>query len=341
MAILGFLIKRIFSLLVTLLGVLTVVFFVSRMLPASPLEQYLGPRPTAEQIEMAKRELGLDQPLLIQYVKYVQKVVSGDLGVSLVSGEKVLTEVTNKFAASFELVTIAMLVTITLGLPLGMVAAACRKTSIEYGTRAFVIAGGAIPVFFLGFVLQLIFSDGLNWLPLTGRIDTDVYLEYPLVEHTGLFILDALLNGNWKVLASTLVYLILPCATLVIVSMTVITRTTCNTLCEVLAEDHIKAVRAYGIGTFRTYTYYAFKPTLIPVLTVIGLTYGYMIGNSVIVEGIFNWPGIGSYALSSAVNNDYSALLGATLFLSGTYLLINLLVDLVAVVIDPRFSLED
>jgi peptide/nickel transport system permease protein len=112
-------------------------------------------------------------------------------------------------------------------------------------------------------------------------------------------------------------------------------------MCEVLSEDHVKAIKAYGIGKFRTYTYYAFKPILIPLLTVVGLTFGYMIGNSVIVEGIFNWPGIGSYALSSVINNDYAALLGSTLFLSGTYLLINLLVDLIAVLIDPRFSATD
>lgn len=319
-----------------LIGVLTITFALSRILPGSPIEMMLGHRPTQEQIDLTKAEFGLDKPIPVQFYNYVTGVVKGDFGISLRTRRPVLEDLVERMTATFELTTLAVILVIGLGIPLGVLSAVRQNTISDHITRGFSIAGMALPVFLIGMVLQMTFYGWLNWLPLQGRMNVEVLLDFPFERITGIYLLDTLLTGQWEAFRSACLHLVLPVLTLSIASLSIVIRITRNTMVEVLNEDFIRTARAFGLPDRLVYYRYALRATLIPMMTVIGLTYGFMLGGSVVVEYVFDWPGLGGYVVGAIIKNDFPAVMGVTMFLATIYLAINLLVDLLYYVVDPR-----
>jgi peptide/nickel transport system permease protein len=319
-----------------LIGVLTITFALSRVLPGSPIEMMLGQHATPEQIRIAKAEYGLDKSIPVQYYHYVKGIFQGDFGVSLRTRQPVLNDLLERVTATFELTTLAVILVIVLGIPLGILSAVRQNTLSDHITRSFSIAGMALPIFLVGMVLQMVFYGWLKWLPLQGRMNVEVLLDYPFDRVTGIHLLDTLFAGQWPAFKSALLHLVLPVSTLTLASLSIVIRITRNTMVEVLNQDYIQTARAFGLSDRLIYYRYALRATLIPMMTVIGLTYGFMLGGSVVVEYIFDWPGLGGYAVGAIVKNDFPAVMGVTLFLATIYLSINLIVDLLYHVVDPR-----
>ena len=328
--------QRLLMMCLILIGVMTVTFFLSRVLPGSPVELMLGAKPTAEQIAQAEEELGLNKPLIEQYFIFLSDAVRGDFGTSLITGQAVTQDVFIRATATFELVTLALLLALAVGVPLGVKAAVKKEQLLDHSVRTASVAAVAIPVFFLGLLLQVIFAGKLSLLPLQGRIDSGVLLDHPFPRITGFYLFDTLIAGEWGAFASAIRHLLLPVLTLSLASMATIIRVTRSMMIEALQEDYIRSVRAYGVPQKDIHYLYALKATLIPLLTVVGLTYGFMLGGSFIVEYVFDWPGVGGYMVQALLNNDFTAVMGVTFFVAFAYLLINLVIDLIYHAVDPR-----
>lgn len=335
-----YLAQRLAQMLLILLGVLMLTFVLSRVLPGSPVEMMLGHRPSVEQIEAARAELGLDKPIAVQFLTYLKDLAHGDLGTSLHTGQPVTSDLFKRFGATFELTTIALVIVVVVGIPLGVLSAVRQNTVSDHLVRSGSIAGMALPVFLIAMLLQMLFYGQLGWFPLQGRINAEIALDFPFAERTGFYLVDTLLAGQWPAFKSAALHLVLPVLTLVMASMAVVTRITRNTMVEVLQQDHIRTLLAYGVSRRRVYYKYALKATLIPLLTVIGLAYGYMLGGSVVVEFIFDWPGMGGYAVGGITRNDFPAVMGVTLLLAVIYLSMNLVIDLLYHLVDPRLELK-
>jgi peptide/nickel transport system permease protein len=335
-----YLVQRLVQMFFILLGVLTLTFLLSRVLPGSPVEMMLGHRPSVEQIEAARAELGLDKPVAVQFLVYLKDLAQGDLGTSLRTGQPVTSDLYKRFGATFELTTLALMIVIIVGIPLGVLSAVRQNTWPDHVVRTTSIAGMALPVFLIAMLMQMVFYGRLGWFPLQGRIDAEIALDFPFAQRTGFYLVDSLLAGQWLAFKSAAMHLVLPVVTLAMASMAVVTRITRNTMVEVLQQDHIRTLRAYGVGSRKVYYKYALKATLIPLLTVIGLAYGYMLGGSVVVEYIFDWPGMGGYAVGGITRNDFPAVMGATLLLAVIYLSLNLVIDLLYHLVDPRLELK-
>ncbi len=248
--------------------------------------------------------------------------------------------VRERIGATFELTTISIILVILFGGPLGVLSAVRQNSVLDNVARAVAVGGVAIPSFILAMVLQMIFYGMLGWLPLQGRLDPLISLESPITPITRLYLIDAPLTGNWEGFLSALAHISLPVLTLTVLLLATVMRITRNTMIEVLNEEYIRTAFAYGVPKTSIYYRHALKATLIPMLTVIGLTYGQLLGGAVVVEFIFNWPGLGGFLVSSIIDNDFPATVGTTLFLAGIYLFVNLMVDLLYFVVDPRLRTQ-
>jgi peptide/nickel transport system permease protein len=319
-----------------LFGVLIITFGLSRVLPGSPVEMMLGAKPTQEQIAEARERLGLDEPIPKQFLIYLGNAVQGDFGTSLRTGQPVTRDIARRASATVELVVVSLGLSLLIGLPLGVISAVRQDSWVDHAARAVSIAGVALPAFFIGMLLQMLFYGALDWLPLQARIGAEVLLDHPFETVTGLYLVDTLLDGNWIAFKSAASHLALPVATMTLATIAIVTRNTRAMMVDVLREDYILTSRAYGLPARTIHYRYALKATLIPVLTVIGLTFGYMLGGSVVVEYVFDWPGLGGYVVGALINNDFPAVMGITLVLAGAYLTINLAVDLTYHLVDPR-----
>ena len=332
--------QRLIMMIGILFGVLTITFFLSRVLPSSPANLILGDRPTAEQVALAEEELGLNRPLLVQYALYMGQIAQGKFGQSLRTKQPVLTEIRNRMGATIELTTLAIIIVVLVGVPLGVLSAVRQNSWIDNLARAGAVGGVAIPAFILAMVLQIIFYGQLDWLPIQGRIDSIILLDVPFAKITGLYLIDTLLAGEWEAFKSAARHIILPTLTLSIVTLASVVRITRNMMVEVLGEEYIRTAFADGVPRHSIYYRHALKATLIPMLTVIGLVYGYLLGGAVVVEFVFDWPGLGGFLVFSIVQNDFPAVIGTTLFLAAAYLTINLIVDLLYFVVDPRLRTQ-
>jgi peptide/nickel transport system permease protein len=333
-----YVVKRFGLAALVLVGVMTISFVIGRVLPASPVELLLGAKPTAEQVERMTRELGLDRPLHRQYTRFVGELLRGELGRSFRSGRPVLTEVTERAGASIELVTLSLILAVAVGIPLGVLLAVRNGRRFEVALRLLTVTGGALPTFFIGLLLQLVFFGFMGWLPLNGRLGAEIAIDHPFPRATGIYLIDALWHGDAAAFTSVLAHLVLPVVTLAFSSVAVIARVTGNLLIEVLHSDYIRTARAYGLPPRLIHYKLALRPALTSVLTVVGLTYGFLLGNSVFVEFVYDWPGLGEYALRAVLESDYPAVMGVTLVLSGAYLLVNLVIDLINFAVDPRLE---
>ena len=321
---------------VVLLIVITITFLLTTIAPSDPAAQWAGTRPTPEQLETARKELGLDKPVYLRYLLYIKNMAKGEFGTSIRTRQPVIRDLLGYFPATFELVSLAILFSLIIGIPLGILSAVRRESTLDHLGRLFSLSGVGIPIFWLGMMLQLLAYVTLKTFPIQGRIASEISFSHPVVIRTGLFLLDTLIQGNWAAFKSAFVHMILPATTMSFAALAFVTRMARSSMIEVLREDYIRTSRAFGVSENLIRYKYALKNAMVPTVTVVGLTYGTLLGGSVLVESIFDWPGIGRYVWLSILHNDFPAIMGVTIIFALTYLIINLMVDLFYALIDPR-----
>jgi peptide/nickel transport system permease protein len=334
-----FLLRRFGTALLVLFGTTLVTFALARVVPANPAVTYLGSRARPEEIARVEQQLGLHQPLPVQYLRYLTDLLQGDWGVSIGTKRPVLTEIGERLPATLELLAAAMLLALVVGVALGVVAAVRQNRTADHVIRLLAIGGVSMPAFWLGLILQVIFFGRLGWLPPTGRLNSDLEFTNPVAGITGLYTFDALFTGNWAALSSALTHLVLPAATLAAYPIGVVARMTRATMIEALGQDYVRAARAYGISERVIAWRIALRNAMPPTTTVLGLTLAYSLTGAFFVELVFNWPGLGLYASTALLNVDYPVIMGVTVLGATTYVLVNLVVDLIHARLDPRAAL--
>lgn len=327
--------KRVILGLIVILGVVTITFFLTRVIPSNPAVQWVGPRATPEQIEKAKIELGLDKPLYIQYKNYIIDLSKGKLGYSLKTKQPVVNELKTYIPPTFELVLISTILAVIIGIPLGLYSAKKKDKMLDHFCRFFSVGAVSLPTFWVALFLQLIFFSWLGWLPLGGQMDTKIKLMYDIPSVTGFLTLDSLITVNIKIFGDVWKHILLPAVTISLYPIGLVARMTRSALLEILGEDYIKAARSYGLKENLVLWKYALKNSLGTTATVLALSIGYTLVNTFLVETIFSWPGIGNYISTAVVSLDYPAIIGVTLFSSCSYVILNLMADII-IAIDPR-----
>ncbi len=330
---LGFFLKRVLLVIPTFIGVTLLTFTLIRLVPGDPIEVMVGERglDPARHAEMRAR-LGLDKPLLVQYGLYISNVVRGDLGESVVTKTPVLDEFLTLFPATIELSVCAMILAVGLGLPLGVLAAVRRGSVFDYTAMAVSLTGYSMPIFWWALLLILMFSVNLGWTPVSGRLSALFWVE-PV---TGFMLIDSLMSDEEGAFISALRHLILPSIALGTIPLAVIARMTRSSMLEVLNEDYIRTARAKGLSPFRIIALHALRNALIPVITVIGLAVGVLFAGAILTETIFAWPGVGKWLVESVRRRDYPVLQGGVLLVATVVMTINLIVDLLYGLINPR-----
>lgn len=337
---LEFFIRRLFTSLIVLIGVSMITFTLARVVPSNPAALYIGPRARQEDIDRVTKELGLDKPLAVQYLIYMGDVLQGDFGNSIATKRPVTQEIFDRLPATLELLLVAMTMAVLVGIPLGVWSARWQGNSLDVAVRTGSIFGISIPAFWLGLLLQILFFRYLGWLPLSGRVDSDLRFTSPIDPVTGFYLLDTILTHNWVAFKDVALHLILPAVTLGAYAMGLIARMTRAAMIETMGQDYIRTANAYGLPKNLITYVLALKNAISPTLTVVGLTIAYSLTGAFFVEVIFNWPGLGQFTVHSLLNLDYPAIMGITLFGAVGYILINLVVDLLQAWIDPRISLS-
>ncbi|TMR19299.1 ABC transporter permease [Nonomuraea turkmeniaca] len=335
-----FLLRRAGTALLVMLGTTFVTFLLARVVPANPAVSYLGPKARPDEIARIEAQLGLDQPLPYQYGRYLWDLLRGDWGTSIGTKLPVTDEMFGRLPATLELLLIAMLLACLIGVALGVVAAARQNRFLDHLIRLLAIGGVSVPAFWLGLLLQVFVFGGLGLFELTGRLDPDLEFTDPLREITGFHLVDALLTGHLTALSDAAAHLVLPALTLAAYPIGVIARMTRASMLEILAADHIRAARAYGLRERIVHWRIALRGALPPTTTVAGLTLAYSLTGTFFVEVVFNWPGLGLFASTALLNMDYPVIMGITLFGAAGYVLVNLIVDLVQARLDPRVRLS-
>ena len=325
--------RRLALILPTFVGVTLLGFVLIHAVPGDPVEVRTGERGiTPERLAYFRHEMGLDQPLWRQFLTYEAGLARGDLGKSVVTQESVWTEFKTFFPATLELATCALLFAIVLGLPLGVMAAVRRGTPVDYGLIGVSVTGASMPIFWWGLMAILVFSVSLGWTPVSGRIDELFYIE-PV---TGFLLIDSWLSGEPGAFRSAARHLILPAIVLGTVPLATIARMTRSSMLEVLGEDYVRTARAKGLAPGRVVVVHALRNALIPVVTVLGLQVGALLGGAILTETVFAWPGVGHWLVESVQRRDYNVLQGGTLLIAVLVMLVNLGVDLLYGVLNPR-----
>ena len=344
MGFVSYALRRLAFLGLVLLGVSLVVFFVLRGMPGvDPLAAYITPGlPISEDaLRGLRRDLHLDDPLPVQYLYYVGNLLRGDWGYSRTAAQPVLVALLGRLPATMELAFAAILISVGLGVPAGVLAALRRDRAPDVAVRVLSLTGISFPVFWVGIILQLVFfywftAMGLPGLPSRGRVDEQIALQHQLTAVTGFYAVDSLLRGNVAFFASALRHLVLPAFTLSLISLAAIVRIMRASMLEVLGQDYILLARSKGVPPRRIIARHALRNAITPVLTTAGTTLGFLLGGAVVVETVFSWPGIGRLAAQGILNNDSLLVVGFTLFVATMMVLVNLVVDVLYAVVDPR-----
>jgi len=329
----SFIAKRLSLVLPTFLGITLLVFSLIRLLPGDPVEALSGERGmTPERYQRLVHEFGLDRPLWQQYLDYVWRALHGDLGLSTITHEPVFREFLTLFPATIELSMVALFLALAIGLPAGILAAMKRNTVYDYTVMGASLTGYSMPIFWWGLLLILFFSVTLGWTPVSGRIA----IQFDIPPVTGFMLVDSLLSDDKGAFRSALSHLILPAVALGTIPLAVIARMTRSSMLEVLREDYVRTARAKGASTWRVVAIHALRNALIPVVTTIGLQVGTMLAGAILTETIFSWPGIGKWLVEAIHRRDYPAVQGGILMSATVIIGVNLLVDLLYGVINPR-----
>ncbi len=317
----------------TFIGVTVLAFFLIRLIPGDPIELMVGERGIdPARHAMLRAEMGLDKPIYVQYFIYISNVLQGDLGKSIVTKKPVMEEFLTLFPATVELSLVAILLAVSIGLPIGILAALRRGRATDYAVMGTALTGYSMPIFWWGLLMILLFSVVLGWTPVSGRISVLFFFE-PV---TGFMLIDSLLSGQDGAFRSAVSHLILPSIVLGTIPLAVIARMTRSSMLEVLGEDYIRTARAKGLPPGRVVFIHALRNALIPVVTVIGLQVGVLLAGAILTETVFSWPGIGNWLVESINRRDYPVLQGGILIAATLIILVNLVVDLLYGVINPR-----
>jgi peptide/nickel transport system permease protein len=312
--------------------VVTLTYVLAMVVPANPALLWAGPHATKEQIERAKQYLGLDKPPHERYLMYLYRLVTGDWGISIHTKRPVLQDIAERLPATIELGVAAMLIALLIGIPLGVVTAIKRETVLDHVSRVMGLAGVALPAFWLAVMLQLVLAYWLRILPVSGRIDPDVELKVV----TGFYLVDSIITMNWAAFVSALKHIILPALVLATAPIAIIMRVTRASVLEVLGKEYVRTVLAYGLPRRLVLFRYVLKPASLPVVTLAGLEFGYILAGVFVVEYVFDWPGLGRYAAEACLTMDYPAILGTVVVVAIIYSLVNLVVDILYAYLDPR-----
>lgn len=331
---LEYIFKRILMLIPVLIGVSIIVFLIMRVFSPDPAPIVLGQHATQEAVETWRQANGLNDPIYVQYFDFLTGALTGDLGTSYYTKMPVAKEIFARFPATIELAMVAIILASFFGILIGVISAV-KKNSIFDNAGMFVaLIGVSMPIFWLGIMLIIFFSGTLHWLPSSGRID-------PLLQPasvTRFYLIDSLIAGDSEAFLDALKHLILPGTALAMYSMAIIARMTRSSMLETLQQDYIRTARAKGISEGNVITKHALRNGLIPIVTVIGLQMGSLMGGAVLTETVFSWPGIGSYTVASILKSDFPVVQGVVLLIATTFVLINLIVDVVYAFIDPRIK---
>ena len=330
-----YLLRRLAYLLFVVWGVSFAAFFIAQIVPGDPTAAALGSNAREAQIEAYRQKVGLDQPVWVQYGRYVSRLVRGDLGTSLRTRRPIAKDLGDFLPATLELTVAALLFAILFGLPTGLIAALNQNKPIDVAVRTFALLGGATPIYWLAILLLSLFHTRLGILPGPGRLDAFLI---PPPEVTGVMTIDTLLAGDWPAFVDALRHLVLPAIVLGAFSTALLARMVRSTMLEVLAQDYIRTARAKGVSGRVVLWKHGLRNGALPILTVLGNLLGSLLTGAVLTETIFSWPGIGGYATSSAVSLDFPAVMGVTLVAGLVYAGINLIVDLLYAFFDPRIS---
>jgi peptide/nickel transport system permease protein len=330
---LRYVVRRLLYTVVIVFAAVSIVFLITHLIPADPVRAMAGPHAGPEQVQSLRRQWGLDKPLAEQYFIYFRELFRGNLGRSLLTRRSVLADLVDYFPATLELSLVAIMFALVLGFPMGLASAWKKDKWPDHLTRGGSIAAISLPSFWLGIMLQILFFKVLGLLPVGGRLGIG---EMPPHHITGLYVLDSILTGNGPALWSTCLHLILPAFTVAASFLAVVTRMVRSSVVEVLEEDYIRTAMAKGLPLRQVLWKHALRNGLIPVVTVIGLQIGFLLGNSFVTEIVFSWPGIGLYGGRAILNLDFPAIMGVVLLITLTYSLINLAIDLLYSKIDPR-----
>lgn len=317
-------------------GVVVISFLLTRALPGDPAAYFAGPAANEASIAQVREALGLDKPLIQQFFIYVGDLVTGNLGQAISTGQPVAADLAARLPASLELTLVALVLSCAIAIPLGILAATRPGTWVDHLCRVIVTAGVSMPTFFTGIVLIYVFYYLAGWAPSPlGRLDF-IYLSPPHV--TGFYLIDAALAGDWFTWIGALKQLILPGTTLALFTLAPIARMTRAAMLTALSSDFIRTARAAGLGRGKVLYAYAFRNALLPVVTTLGMVFSFTLGANVLVEKVFAWPGIGSYAVEALVVSDYAAVQGFVLAMALLFVLLNLVIDIAYALIDPRIG---
>jgi len=320
------------------IGIIIVTFFLTRALPGDPAVYFAGPAADAESIAAIRHELGLDKSLPEQFSIYIVDLYHGNLGMSIGTGRPVMEEIGRRLPASIELTLCALLFAISIAVPLGLLSATRPDTWIDHITRMIVTMGVSLPTFFTGLFFIYIFYYLLGIAPSPlGRLDF-IYLSPPHV--TGFYLIDSILDGDWEVFYASFTQLILPSITLGLFVLAPLARMTRASMLQVLSSDFIRTAKANGLPTRKILITYAFRNAMLPILTTMGMVFSFLLGSNVLVEKVFAWPGIGSFAIEALVASDYAAVQGFVLAMAILYVFLNLMIDVIYTLVDPRIKLN-
>ena len=326
--------KRILMVIPVMIGVSIIVFCLMRVFSPDPAPIVLGQHATQESMEAWREEYGLNDPIVKQYLTYMKGALQGDLGNSYYTQAPVAEEIGARFPATIELAIVAITFASIVGVFLGVIAAVKKNSVVDAGSTLVALVGVSIPIFWLGILFIMFFSGYLHLLPTGGRIN--VMLEPAHV--TGLYTIDAIITGNWAALQDALIHLILPALTLGMYSMAIITRMTRSTMLETLNQDYIRTARAKGLTERKVIGKHALRNSMIPVVTVIGLQFGALLGGALLTESVFAWPGIGKYTVDSILKSDFPVVQGIVLLVAVVFVMVNLGADLMYAFLDPRIK---
>ena len=331
-------IKRLVQAIPSLIGVVVVTFILTRALPGDPAAYFAGAAATTEAVEEIRKKLGLDQSLPKQFLDYLGNLAQGDWGTSLTTGQSVASEVMTRLPASLELTLAGLLLATVLAIPLGVVAATRRDTWVDHLARIIATTGVSLPVFFTGLLFVYLFYFILGWAPAPmGRLD--VYMSAPKAI-TGFYLIDSLLTGEGSVFIASLKQLLLPAFTIALFVLAPITRMTRAAMLGALSSDFVRTARAMGLSNTTVVYRYALRNAMLPVLTTLGMVFSFLLGANVLVEKVFAWPGIGSYAIESLVASDYAPVQGFVLTMAVLYVFLNLVLDILYSLLDPRVRIQ-
>lgn len=319
-----------------LLGISLLVFTFLHLIPGDPAVTMLGDRATPEAVEQLRERLGLNQPLPLQYLSFLGSLLSFDLGTSIFTGVPILDEITLRWPATFELSVVAMLIALLVGIPAGVIAAVKKNSWVDNLTMSGSLLGVSMPVYWLGLLLVYLFAVNLQWLPPSGRIGVNVGYRFEPI--TGFFLFDSLVQGNFAALGDVIAHLILPAITLSTIPLAIIARITRSAMLEVLSQDYIRTARSKGLKEMMVIGKHALKNAMLPVITIVGLEFGTLLGGAILTETIFSWPGIGSWIYGGILQRDYPVVQGGVVFVAFVFVLINLLIDISYAFLDPRIQ---